>query len=93
MKLYGYVKVDTEGFGDGTESDVSLSTDREKLIESAFEDYRSQLEYSKEWETIDEEQEIFETLEEFEAELVNGYVLLQLADYHVQYEYFEREVE
>lgn len=91
MKLYGYIKVNTDGFGDGTEADVSLLTDKDKLLESAWEDYKAELEYQGG--AIESDCEIHEEFETFADELLNGYVLIQCADCHIQYEWFEREVE
>lgn len=93
MKLFGYIKVNTEGFGDGTEADVTIKTDLEEAVKTAFEDYVRTIEQEKAWCTLDTSCEVYDTLEEFKNELLNGYVLLQYADFHVQYEYFEREVE
>jgi len=90
VKLYGYIKVNSEGFGDGTEGDVSLLRDKEKLLESAWEDYKAELEYQEG--SIEEDCEIYEDYEAFTNELLNGYVLIQCADFHIQYEWFEREV-
>ena len=94
MKIYGYIKVMSEGFGDGTEGDVSLHTDKEELLKSAYEDYKANLEYYREDETLDDDYyEVYDDFEDFKTELLNGYINLQAISEHIQYEYFEREVE
>lgn len=92
MKLYGYIKVDSEGFGDGTEADVAILTDKEEVIKSAYEDYKDNLDWYKEWESLDDCYDTCDSYEDFKNELLDGYVLIQGGSSHVQYEWFEREV-
>lgn len=92
MKLYGYIKVDSEGFGDGTEADVTILKKKSEVLKSAYEDYKNNLAYYKEWESLDDCYEVYKSFKAFKAELLNGYVLIQGGSSHVQYEWFEREV-
>lgn len=97
-KIYGFSEVASEGFEDATESRTKIYGSKSECINAAYECYCDAWKLFENEGIIengcDENLDALLSKEEFsEAILKSGYVLIQLPDSHVQFEFFEQELE
>lgn len=94
LSLYVLSIVNSEGYGDGTESDVQIFEDFSSMASKAYYYYR---EYWKRLENMGEDSDdngsTFLNEDHFISELANEqYVVIQFHDYHVQFEYSKKKL-
>lgn len=92
MKIYGYTIVDTEGFGDGSESYTNAFASKEERNRKAYEHYSREFDYAVENDELDDEDTEKLTYEDFISHFEKGYVLIQRWDSHYQNESWEKEL-
>ena len=102
IKVPGVAIVNSEGYQSGNESQVQLYSSIQECIDLSYETYL------KTWDNLVQNDDLelegnryvdsngnsCLSKEDYETELMrDGYVLIQLDGFHIQFEYFEREVE
>lgn len=102
VKIPGISIVHSEGFRDGTESAVTLYSSVRECVDLSYENYTDTWEgLYKQGEVelrngryVDCNGNVCLSKEEYETELLrDGYLFIQLDSYHIQFEYFEKELE
>ena len=90
--------VDSAGYETGKESDLRVYTDLKKCIDDTYYDYKTTWGNLISNGTLDEEYLEIEEMEmlsrdSFEKELLETeYVLIQLRESHIQFEYFKKDI-
>lgn len=87
MKIYVMSIVNSEGYDTGRESEVRLFKDKQKCLDYAHKAY------TRDWnenDIDDPEEHPYLEKDVFEKELLeDSYIVLQMPDFHIQYEYSE----
>lgn len=95
VKLFGLSIVNPENSRDGNESYVQIFTSLRDCIHFAYNCYTSiwnQLVDNGDIDERDSNDIHFLSEEEFELQFEEGDVCIQLSDYHIQFEFFENEI-
>lgn len=91
--IFGLAVVNSEGYYDATESQVHIYTSIEDCVNGAYEEYLDVWQDCEKNKIIEDDCECL-TKEDFSVDfLSNGYVVIQMADSHVQFEYFRQELD
>lgn len=97
IKVPGVSIVNSEGYDRGNESYVNVYSSVRECIDLSYQTYLdtwNNLLKQDEDGLINDNGNSFLSKEEYGKKLLqNGYVLIQMYDYHIQFEYFEKELE
>lgn len=97
IQIYALSVVSSEGFVNGNDSNVSVYPSLRECIDGAYELYASNWGVMEENGDITEWQDSngspFMSKDEFEAEFIQGSVCIQMNDWHISFEFFQKDLE